>query len=433
MLSSPLRSVLAALALLPSLACRQVTCSQDADCGVDGYRCQIKSGDTVGQCCRSDRPCSDEPSGPPKTCSLFAWQAGEKAMDRFGQSVSISAGQILVGASGGNAGTGTAYLYRIDKPDSPNGSLAPDSEFSSSLSKIAVSGSGLGGYVALFKNQAYLTTSQRLYAMEQSGAAGAATWNHRWAQPIDFPTALTVVDDTQVAVAGTRAGSSTVLVLRSSDGGQCREIRPLELPTTASYGSALSFRDGYLFVGAPSAAVGEPGRVFGTTWASCGAALDPPLLVSKSDQPSFGQSLAAGSHRLVVCSPESSDVPLFYDYEINSGIVGNEQTGPVGARNTGTKTIPGAALALDGDLLVVGSPDSQAALGGVVSIYQRMDGRWDLRLSTESTPPGALAGVSLGGLGEAVAVADGFVVMAAPQSRVEGQAEAGAVLVYRCQ
>jgi len=229
------------------------------------------------------------------------------------------------------------------------------------------------------------------------------------------------------------AGSRTVLVLRSSDGSQCREIRPLELPMTASYGSALSFRDGYLFIGAPSGALGGPGRVFGTSWASCGADLDPPLLVSNSSQPSFGQSLVAGSNRLVVGSPESSAAPLFYDYTINNGIASNEQAGPTLVRSPGEMLLPGAALALDGDLLVVGSPDQGSEVGGVVSIYQRMDGRWDLRLSTESTPPGALVGVSLGGLGEAVAVADGFVVMAAPQSRVEGQAEAGAILVYRCQ
>ena len=154
-------------------------------------------------------------------------------------------------------------------------------------------------------------------------------------------------------------------------------------------------------------------------------------MLSKGAQATrFGAAIAFANFRLVVGAPgQNAPVTPFFSYTYASPTWQDEVPVPDTSGATGSSGELGAAVAVDGNLVVVGAP-SLSPRGGAV-IYQRVNNKWVV-LSTVTDHPAPLVGDDVLEIGRAVAVSKNIVVIGAPATK-QNSTPNGAAFVYRCQ
>jgi hypothetical protein len=146
---------------------------------------------------------------------------------------------------------------------------------------------------------------------------------------------------------------------------------------------------------------------------------------------SFGTSVGVSGNLAVVGAPGQSAQPFFaYAYDGTSWGMGPQ---PGALSGSATSDGWGQSVAIDGSLLAVGAPGASGGLGHV-RVYQYLNGAWNTLLDAD--PPANNATVQFSGtmarFGSAVAVSGDLVVVGAPAATASAQSFAGAALVYRC-
>lgn len=165
-----------------------------------------------------------------------------------------------------------------------------------------------------------------------------------------------------------------------------------------------------------------------------------PVVPPAGFQGQFGVSVALSGERLLIGGPRDVTEPSVYSYRVlgQSGktMISTDPPSPVPlpramkAADIGLAPRDvGRTLAMDGDLLVVGAPQSSlhgpGNLDGAAFVYQYEPSKGTWIQISAITPPASLAN---GQLGSSVAIHDGLIAVGAPYANEQ----AGAVLVTRC-
>lgn len=213
-------------------------------------------------------------------------------------------------------------------------------------------------------------------------------------------------------------------------GGQCleEEVRPTFVGADAHYGFSIALAGDLLVIGAPghSALGAGAGAVY--AWRATGAEwqLDAVLFASgigQGDQ--SGGSIGLSGSTLVVgvrgddlVAPDAGSARV-YERTISGWVEVATLTDPDGAAFDEF----GTAVAIEGDLIAVGSPSdvSGGFERGSVSVFRRVSGSWGFE--TKLLVTGGAAGDMLG---SAVAIDGGSIAAGAPGAG----AQSGAVAVF---
>ncbi|HVF34553.1 MAG TPA: FG-GAP repeat protein [Candidatus Saccharimonadia bacterium] len=208
---------------------------------------------------------------------------------------------------------------------------------------------------------------------------------------------------------------------------------PGQPPVGASaFGSDVEFSpDGTLVVGAPGAivsSVDNAGAAF--MFQTNGVAVGAPVTASSPEPGAeFGTSLDVSTGMLAVGAPgENNSTGAAYFFEIDaSSSVGpaNRQTAPGGS--FGDKW--GTEVAIGGASIIVGAPNDDTAAGadsGSATVFLQGDGN-NVTFAATLIPPG---GGTTQGAGAAIATNGDVVVLGAPLSDVGENVDRGRAIVY---
>jgi hypothetical protein len=194
----------------------------------------------------------------------------------------------------------------------------------------------------------------------------------------------------------------------------------------------------WLLVGSAGGNTSQPPTLCNTsslcgTAPSCAAVTAPAAATSQ-----FGTSVGLTGNLAVVGDPGQTAQPFWvYTYDSTSGSSAMGMQ-PAAISNTSTGDGWGTSLAIANDLLAVGAPGVNSKVGNV-AIYQYIDGTWKTLLTTGPPPDTSPVTFSktTAHFGGAVAVAGDLVVVGAPGATVidatnTSQSSAGAAVVYSC-
>jgi len=193
------------------------------------------------------------------------------------------------------------------------------------------------------------------------------------------------------------------------DGGEWTRTTRLQAPAPElrdTFGSALASSGDRLFVSAPGAADGE-GVVYrlrrtGDGWEHAGR-------ITRSGSSRFGSRLAAsGEHLLVGTTDPETDGVIVLAYRASGDAW--ELVGELARPSETPDGAFGSALAVRGDVAVVGAPDEDQRAGAVYVFRFAADEGW--RLDARLTPPADLAAGAAAGA--AVAFAGEELLVGAP-------------------
>ncbi len=208
----------------------------------------------------------------------------------------------------------------------------------------------------------------------------------------EFGWSVAASDDLLVVGApGTNAGIGAAYVFRRSGNDWTHEqtLAPEDATTSARFGSAVAVDEGTIAVGAPRD--NDPATVSGSVWVYVPGS--PWGLQAKLRNPDstalaeFGSSLALAGNELVVGAPgdrehgeDAGAAHIFY----RPGA--SWQTGPkLTAGQPGAEARFGASTALDGNRIVVGSPDE--GNGGTAYVFERGPDTWGTTPTQALVPP----------------------------------------------
>ncbi len=200
-------------------------------------------------------------------------------------------------------------------------------------------------------------------------------------------------------------------------------------PSVTGFASAIALHRDVLFVARAGGGGPRPpadgARVFiygrsGGKWVSRGE-IDPGEAAAEGG---FGSAIAAGQDRVAVGAPGQGAGGSVLMYERSRGrwSLAGTLAAPAGGAGTGF----GAAVALDGDLLVVGAPGADSARGAVYAFRRDpRSGAWSEGVAVgRGDVPGRLLGLSL-------AASGGRVLAGGPGNRAPGGAQSGVAVLYR--
>lgn len=210
------------------------------------------------------------------------------------------------------------------------------------------------------------------------------------------------------------------------------EVNPPSAPgvVAVAFGAQVAWGDdGTLVVGAPGAIVGtleDAGAAFrfDSTLSPLGAPVTSAIPATGAG---FGTALDVGSGMLAIGAPgESGEAGAIYVYDATDSALGpaNRQTAPSG--QLGDKF--GASIAIGGGAIVVGAPNDDTAGGansGSATVLLQGSGN-AVQLAATLTPD---FGTSLGA-GAAVATNGDIIVLGAPVTTVGGDARRGRAIVF---
>lgn len=344
--------------------------------------------------------------------------AGDTAA--FGTSVAISANTIAIGAPGERAalsgnGTGAAYVYTV-------GPTSIDLQQRIAIDNVSTSNNAFG----------------RSLSLDGDTLAVGAPFTSNPGLPNNFGRVFVY----------TRSGSTWT---------KQQEIVDAAPPVTADdFGNYVVLRGNGLVIGSrrsvtsgyvPYVAVATRS---GATWSIVQRIVEPPGTSLPFAAGEFGLSLAWSGSTLAIGAARhgteggSSGNGRVYLYEGGPGTFALAQTlRQADGTNTSTSSRFGAALAMSGDRLLVGAPDttfqaSGFALGGAYA-YERVAGIWRQVARLRATSPddttfgfsGPLTGSPQGG--SPLAYAGGQLIIGIPRSNGQAPFSAqnvGAALVF---
>lgn len=358
--------------------------------------------------------------------------------DRFGQSVSVSGDSLVAGSPGDDTGfginAGSAYVFvrsgalwaQESKLIAPGG--AAENAFGSSVSMhtdtaaVGAPGEAAGpagvGAVHVFRRAAGVwSEEQRLVASVSSQGFGAAV-------ALDTDTLMVGAPDER---DGETFGAGAAYVFVRSAGAWTEEERLTgSAPEAfARFGRAVATSGGAALAGAPERD-NSSGSVFvfrqtGATWAE-ETRLDPPGTASAD---AFGSAVALEGDVLVVGAP-NDDIPgargagSAYVF-VRAGVSWNLQQKIV-ASGAGDGDHFGAAVALSGDTIVVGAP-AAALRTGAAYVFVRTGGVWQPQQTLVAPSP-------FDDFGSAVSLDGDSLIVGAPGEDEGGVFGAGAAHVF---
>jgi hypothetical protein len=205
-------------------------------------------------------------------------------------------------------------------------------------------------------------------------------------------------------------------------------LHPPESTQQDSFGTSLACAGPTVVVGAPldltQASGVQTGSVYVFVDAGAGtwseqARLVPPSLVSGSQ---FGAAVVLQGDMLLAGAPGPNTQPGRVILLGRAGTTWTEQ-GQLAPSDGAANDFFGAALAVSGDTAVVGA--TGASTGGAAYVFERSGATW--MEQAKLLPPDAAL---LDGFGRAVAVSGDVAVVGAPSADLPGAANAGAAYVF---
>src|SRR5437763_503054 len=344
-----------------------------------------------------------------------------RAGDRFGASIAVTAAGLLVGApSDGEVAPagGAAYLLDLETGEL-RGVIRKEGARPEDLFGTAVAGFGAHVLLGAPGDDAGLVDGGAAYLL--SGGTLEAVFRKRLSAAAFGASVAAAGADVLVGAPRGESGAGTV---GRFDGASGAALATVESPTTgdSSFGFSIAALGSDVVVGAPFLATAE-GREVGAAYRFEGTALARTFVNPRpigGDQ--FGFSIATTGTDVLVGVPLAGarDVGLAY---LLDGVTG-------APRVIFQKPIPvagdffGAAVAADGDEVLVGAPLDRepGPNAGAAYLFRRDPATLERSFQSPSPAAGDL-------FGAAVALAGARVVIGAP-SAAGGAAEAGAVYVF---
>jgi hypothetical protein len=301
------------------------------------------------------------------------------ARDHFGAAVAVAGDRVVVGAPGAGGDVGRAYVFEYDSTWSLVATLSPAD---------GVSGDAFGDAVAV-------------------SAVGVA-----------------------IGAPGRTGGEGVVFLYESSD----RFVAATALvPDTATRGfaAALAMNEGLLAIGVPGdpagadlAAAGavQVLRRQGDGWLPAGSIVAP----ERAENAQYGAAVALDGARLVIGAPgDSGERGTAFVAEVNAG-------GPVAratlvAASASARDNFGAAVAVAGDLVLIGAPNHDAAGMNAGGGFLFRGGGAEFREQLVLRDPTPDAFDQLGG---AVALTSTGPLLASPLDDADALMNVGAVLSF---
>ena len=198
------------------------------------------------------------------------------------------------------------------------------------------------------------------------------------------------------------------------------------------FGRALAHDGNTLVVGAPRKRDGSGvAYAFERTGADGAwrqtAVIEPPRA---DDHSEYGAALALSGDDLLIGSPAASGTGVIYHFRRAAGAWSLQ--GVIRPTDTGAATF-GRALSWQGDRLLIGAPAADSARGRVYAVDRRADGGWGVPQRVElSLAPGAAAGLAVQLAGERayVGAPGSSTVVVLERSPAGGWAQAGLLLPF---
>lgn len=400
-------------------------CQRLKECGAEyaecpsSYHCVDYTPGTPGRC-----ELTQEGGGPGidaggmlrRSCSFVQALYGS-TNSSFGGAVATNGASVLVGAPA----AGKAQLY-----DLIGDSLVEDTGFRDvAAANSGGSGSEFGRSVALYPAEAFVLHLSAAVRLRKSGPQWVADPSY------DIPSgsAHSVVSNgSYVALGGLDVGATDVYVYRPSERIPCKRISPSATTSLPGFADALGWVGGTLLLGAYGGQ-SNPGSVHKAQLSCTPTNPETAQPLREMSAPiSFGKAIGASGSTLVVGAPKQTGMaPSFFSYRQNGEAWENASDGPLRDHGPMGGQAIGSALAIDGDLVVVGAPGQSGGKGGA-TIYQRLAGQWVSLYDVDGASISASLGRPILDLGQSVAVTGSLVVLGAPLTQATG-----AALVYRCQ
>lgn len=354
--------------------------------------------------------------------------------EEFGTSVALSDGVAIVGAINDAPGPGAAYIFTVGGAGTTQrAKLTPsDSRVFDHFGRaVGIDGNYavVGAPGAGTKGQAYIFAWDGASWSEQAllTASDGSPWG-------EFGYAVAI--HANAAIVGANGGAYVFRRTGTTWTEEAKLTEPLA-SVGGSFGRSVSLHENRAVVGNESGATSQsPGSAFvfstdGTAW-TLEASLTPSDGISRDH---FGAAVAIDGNYLVVGAPEATssgrvEVGAAYVFE-RVGLTWQQQS-KLEPSNTHSVNDFGEAVALHGDYLVVGDPAQHLPVAGTGAayVYHRNGSNWTLM------PPRIVAsdaGTDFYDLfayfGKAVAVSRFGVLVGAP-GNTDTEQEQGAAYFY---
>lgn len=292
----------------------------------------------------------------------------------------------------------------------------------------------LGTGVSVRGTRALVLGRNRVYFFEKEGASWGQNGTLRPPENGSFNHGTALAGGVAFAESyATVSGSERYYVNILQPSGDVNGCSKTLSSPIQEFGYTLAATDRWLAIGARGGVNGMNSQVCMFDFGEAICPADPSCRVLGRSVPGndgFGAAVALSGTLLAVGAPRQAGAtvrPFFFYENMDSMWQESIQPENVSAASWGS------SLAMDGDLLAVGAPGADSGRGRV-RIYQWRNRQWVLL--SELTPPASTAGGAdfsmTPGFGKALAVSRDTIVVGAPSATVDGQAGAGAVVIYRC-
>ncbi|HVF35091.1 MAG TPA: hypothetical protein VND91_07180, partial [Candidatus Saccharimonadia bacterium] len=374
--------------------------------------------------------------------------AGGDADDAFGSSLSLDAGTLVVGAPGAFGAEGAAYAF----VESGQG-YVPQQAFSEPdaglldlfgaavavrADRLAIGveldnidpNRGQGSVVTFRRTAGSWTATPRL--VHGDGAS-----REQFGGAVALHEGLAIVGSAFDDPAIDEDDAGTATLYRREAGGWARESRvaAADAFTQDLFGYAVDVTDGYAIVGAPRAIVAariDQGAAYVFRRDPGGWVQDAKLVAPDGrEEQSFGAGVAIDGDTALVGVPfedgESLEAGAGYVYRRGAG--GWQLEARLSSPAFSSLGSAGLAVALDGDVAVLGAPDSSTEslqFVGLVQVFQRDGTSW--RHAGSVAAPDGTAGDAFG---SAVALDAGELLVGAAQDNEATFSDAGSAYVFR--
>lgn len=418
---------------------------------ISGSRIAIGSGSPVDGASYAGRVDVFDLSSPTPTVPVISLEnPNPENRDQFGNSLALDGSRLVVGAWLDDAGatdSGVAYVYDLasTNPQVPGQVLANPSPAEGDCFGAAVAVAGDHVVVSAYQDDSTATNAGRAYVFDLGSpnpgdpsmvlALPGAAVNDGFGNSLAISGDKVVVGIETANAAATNSGSALVFDLSSPTPATPLATLVNPTPTGGCYfGTCVSISGNTVAVGAyrDSTVAGNGGACH--VYDLAGSSPDLPIRTLRKVSPLsgdfFGQSIAvSGSKVLVGASHDDTGVDeagSSYLFDLSAGnpaVPVSTFTNPV----KGSADRFGAAVAISGDLVAIGSPDSDAgsSAAGRVRIHDLASSEPDLAVASWENPDPS-AGDAFGG---SVAISGNRVAIGAAGDN-SGAEDAGTVYVY---
>jgi hypothetical protein len=365
--------------------------------------------------------------------------------DHFGAAVAISGDTAIVGvpgddARGADSGSAQVFVYDGSAWSRQQVLLAADGAAGDAFgAAVAISGDTI--VVGAHGSDALASLSGSAYVFVRTGAVwtqqqkltasdGAAYDHFGWSVAIDGDTILV---GAMYEGAPTNSGSAYVFVRAGSTWSEQRKLVASDPTANDYFGVSVALDENTAVVGAHhDDDLGEnsgSAYVFvraGTAWSQQQKLMAPDGAVSDN----FGASVAISGATLVAGAPQDDDLGensgsahVF----VRTGSTWSQQQKLIAADGAAGDRF-GSAVAIDGDVLVIGSPtdDDTGTNSGSAYFFGRVAGAWtqDFKLAKPNGTGGEI-------YGEVVALSGDLALLGAPNEDACDLANSGAAYLIR--